>query len=429
MKKLVIMGVALSLVLSMVQMTTADDRLKLFGEARIRAFDVDNDANSARTANDRYVDGFSNDARYVDSRLRFGMAISVTEGVTANLRMDLHDDNVWGGDGKNTQADIFGRPKTVDKAINIDRMYIQVDNDLLRFQGGQIFQPFGPYHVESAYAPQNIGMALRLKFPVQIDLNYFKLDERDGTFDDTDDEKDIDLYAMQLQYKSDLFTIGTYGGAITDDSDKKYTPSVAGFWGQTSIGMLNLTATIDTFGGTKDTETDYMGTQAYLNGEVAAAGTLNIGLNLYYALAAEEDGSEEQLTSLPEKFGGFEPHEYGLQTLDDGLNPCGNNTPFDLERVGAGTVGFDIYANITIMEKITLAAQAGYAVPEDKDSASNPDLNGDLWENTAYLEGSINYIFSPQCSLVGGVYFRNVTYKNEDVEPPMGFGALMEIAW
>lgn len=438
MKKLLTAVLILCLIISMVQMATADDRLKLRGSIRLRTFNLDNETDRDRSLNDRYLDGFDNVAKYIDSRFRFGMEITLAEGVTANLRMDLHDDNIWGGKDINTDGGL-GRPLEGGSTIEIDRMYIRVEKEKFIYQGGQIFQTFGVPDSTTAYGPQNMGMALRLKLPVIIDLNYFKLkeagselDAEEGeleVFDAADSEKDTNQYGIQAQYKSDIFVFGAYYGKVKNTSEIEYDPSVIGLWATAKIGPANVIATVDRFGGSKDEEQLYTGTQAWLNGETAATETVTIGLNLYYATAGDEDGTEVQLTSLPEKYGGFEPHEYGLQTLDDGLDPAGNNTPFDPEKLGAGTIGADIYTNVEVIKNVFFAAQVGYAMPQDKDVAVNTSLNDALWENSIYFEGSVRYQFAPNCDLLGAAYYRSVSYEDEDTEDPYGLAAMLEIIW
>lgn len=438
MKTFLMVVLTLGLILITVEATVAEDRLVLKGSMRIRAYDLDNETNSDRTTNDRYLDGYDNSASYLDSRFRFGLEITLSEGVTANLRMDLHDDNVWGGSDINTDGGL-GRPKEGGPTMEIDRMFVRVEKDLLIYQGGQIFQTFGVPQMTTAYGPQNMGMALRLKLPVMVDFNYFKVSEAAGEldaeqgeqeiFDDSDNEKDINQYGIQTQYQSEQFTVGAYYATITDTSDTEYDPNVIGLWSVAQFGPVKINANLDIFGGSKDDTQDYTGTQLWLNGEIPATDTLNTGFNCYYAMAADEDGSEEQLTSMPGKYGGFEPHELGLQELDDGLDPAGNNTPFDLESIGAGTLGFDIYANMNVIKNVTLAGQIGYAMPENKDAAVNPSLNNDKWENSIYIEASVNYEFAPKSDLLGVVYYRSVSYENEDTQAPLGLAALLEIDW
>jgi len=96
MKKLLMMVLVIFLVFSLVQVTVADDRLMVNGGLRVRAFSLDNETSYAKNVDDNQ--------KYFDHRFRLGLAVTVAEGVTANLRTDLNDDAKWGTDAA------FGRP-------------------------------------------------------------------------------------------------------------------------------------------------------------------------------------------------------------------------------------------------------------------------------------------------------------------------------
>jgi len=433
MKKLLMVALVLGLVLSMAQVTVAEDRLKLDGSLRVRAINTDNNTG---------VNDADDNEKWIDSRFRLGMTLTVAEGITANLRADYQDDAVWGLD-----VNSIGRPEAADrqyassKTISIDRMFIRIERDMFIYQGGQIFQSFGVPRAASAYQPQNTGMALRLKLPVMVDLNYFKLSENGSKRDELDAEKDADIYGIQGQFASDAFTVGAFyvlqndqhkssvAGAKSEDS-----PTTIGVWGLAKLGPVALKGSLDMFGGsykvanaTGKDEIDYMGTQLWLNGEMGLSKAFKVGANIYYALAANKDGSEVQRTySTDSRFGGFEPHEafFGWNDSYSALIGTRNDTPFNpSDGDNAGSVSGDVYVQFQATDSIKLQAQIGYFTPQDEDLTQ--------WENSLLTQAYVDWTFAPKCDLAAGGYYRTDSFKN-DVEfkdAEVGMAAVLQIAW
>ena len=407
MKKFLMVAMTLCLVFSMVQVTVADDRLKLSGSLRLRAFNFDN----------RDLDADLDDnAKYFDSRMRFGLAITIAEGITANYRVDFNDDALWGEQGAN-----FGRPSSSNQRFNPDQMYVRIEKDLFILQAGNIFQAFGAPRLATSYAVLDTGFGLRLKTPVVVDFNYFKIDEGSDRIDEEDLQKDTDVYGLQASYKADMFSAGAFYAAINDSKDSADSPNVIGLWGNTKVGPVAINAALDMFGGSSDAaDVDYMGTQFWLNGEMAATEAVKVGANLYYAMGTSDDG-EKQLSTLPTpKYGGFEPHEKGVQTLADGMDPSGKNDPF-MPVQNAGSQGFDVYAFFNPMDKVTIVGQIGYFMPQEDDATE--------WESSTLLQASISYAFAPKCELLGSIYHRTDDVEDVDTDAELGMAALMQVAW
>jgi hypothetical protein len=355
-----------------------------------------------------------------------GLAITVAEGITANLRVDFFDDETWGTTGP------VGRPDHDGGDIEVDRAFIRIEKDMFIFQGGQLFQAFGNPGAFTAYAPQANGLALRLKLPVTVDVNYFKLDEGTSVIDEEDAQKDTDMYAVQVAYPSEMFTIGGYYVLASDGSELNYEDqNVIGVWGNTKIGPVKVSGALDFFGGSYDANTDYMGTQLWLGGEMAFTEAFNLGANIYYALAADSDGSELQLTEMPNKFAPFEAHEVVFRGYRDCLVSLnGSDTPFDPTGAAAGAgddagvMGMDVYGLFTPVENVTLAASIGYFSPQDDDE----DVTN--WNSSMLVEGSVTWQFAPNCNLMGATYYRSDDMEDdtrEDAE--LGMLALLAIAW
>lgn len=419
MKKFFMAALVIGLVFSMAQVTVADDRLETSGDVRIRAINHDNDDGDG---------DLEDNQKFIDSRFRLGLKVTVAEGITANLRADFFDDAVWGTTGA------FGRPASDGADIEIDRMFIRIEKDMFIFQGGQIFQAFGNPGNFTAYAPNDNGMALRLKLPVTVDLNYFKLDENTGDDTPTDytdvetdekDTRDTDMYAIQVWYPSDTFTIGGYYVLENDAAEAAFeNKNVIGVWGNTKLGPVKVSGALDFFGGTMNDATDYMGTQLWLAGEMAVTETVNVGLNFYYALAADSDG-EVQLTGMDSKLAGFEAHENAFGDYKDTFTVLvGGDTPYDPSGDNAGVMGFDVYGMFTAIENVTLGVQAGYFTPQDDDEAITQ------WNSSTLLEGSVVWQFAPKCDLMGAAFYRADDYEDDSREDAeIGMVGLLSIAW
>lgn len=420
MKKFLMVALVLGLVFSMAQVTVADDRVKFDGHTRIRAYYIDKDD----------VADADNLERYIDFRFRLGAEVTVAEGITANLRLDFQDNSVW---GKDTEA--LGRA-TEDNEMTVERAFIRIDKDMFTFQGGEIWQGFGYF---SAYTPQGVGLAMRLKLPVAIDLNYFKYSEGSAVTDDDDAndlDKDHDVYALQATYKTDTFTIGGYYGTAIDGSKVSYeNKNVIGLFGDTKLGPVAIKGAVDMFSGTQSDTVDYMGTQMWLNGEMALVENFTFGADIWYALAADEDGSEEQIVRL------LEPYEMADVPFDvyckvnhlgrhsDTTSPLGNGfpTPYEItDSTGtadnAGVMAFDLYGLFNVTENLTLGASLGYWMPQD-DNENITDRN-----SLMLFQGSVLWSFAPGCDLFAGFYHRTDDYEDvDDIDAELGLYSVLRI--
>jgi hypothetical protein len=428
MKRLLLVALALCLALSMVQVAVADDRLKVGGDFRIRAHYYNFD-------DDDGTDSDDNVEKYFQTRFRLGLDFTLAEGITTHFRADFHDDAVWGntdwaiGRESGPAYGSQGRPtKDTGFDMEIDRAYVRIERDMFIMQGGQIFQGFGYF---TAYTPQATGLALRLKLPVTIDLNYFKIDEGLSLEDEADDQKDTDQFGLQVSYKSDVFTVGGYYSLSTDGAKVDYEDqSVIGLWGSGKVGPVALKAAVDMFGGKQSSDVDYMGTQAWLNGEFTLTQALKLGANVYYALAAADDGSEVQLVRVGEN--NNVPFDGGYQMAmvpgrySDCVNVLNNGfpTPYSIapdSPGGAGVTAFDVYGIFGLMENLSLRAQIGYFSPQDKDVTE--------WESSMVYQGSVLWTFAPKCDLFGGAYARTDDLEEDDPDTEIGALAVLKVHW
>lgn len=399
-------ALVLGLVFSMAQVTVADDRVTFNGHTRIRGYYID--------ADDSGDD--DNVSRYIDFRFRLGAVVNVAEGITANLRLDFNDNSVWGSD-TGTEGRTEG-----DDELTVERAYIRIEKDMFIFQGGEIWQGFGHF---SAYTPQGVGFATRLKLPLMIDLNYFKVDEGDDVTDDNDSyddsDKDHDVYALQGTYKSDMFTIGGYyateiNDAATDDTtdDDFENKNVIGLFGDTKIGPVGIKAALDMFSGTKNDDVDYMGTQMWLNGEMGLTEAFTFGADIFYAMAADDDGSEEQITRIAKSLDDvpFDVfcHVNHLGRYSDTTSPFGGfPTPYEPQD-NAGVTAFNAYGLYNVMENLTLGLSAGYWMPQESDYLGD---GVDDWESSILIQASVLWTFAPNCDLFAGMYHRADDMDND----------------
>lgn len=360
MKKLLIVLATIILVVSMSICATAEDRLKLdYGQFYIRGFSIYNPS---------YDSDAEADTAWWHMRFRNQWSYDVMEDIKVTLRYDIHEGD-W---GINTNA--WGRADSAtdfDRQFQVDRIYGRVDKPMFTFVGGQQYQSFG---YDTAYSPQKLGFALRLKFPVVIDLNYFKDDEGTdaSTNDEVDENKDTDIYAAQISITREQFKAGAYGVQKKDYSDADDSPYCIGLYGGMTLAGFDLKAAIDQFGGEQSDAVDYMGTQFWFSPSYNVNENIKAGAQVYYALARDDD-TEVQLVDIADPFGGFWYHEkFGAVGEDALVAVIPNYSPFDPTGDGAGSQSFDAWVNYTLIEKITLGAQIGYYTPED-DGLTNID--------------------------------------------------------
>jgi len=430
MKKLLLAALTLCLVLSLVQVTFAEDRLKSNGEFRIRAYNVDNAD---------YTSDLKDHQTYYDMRLRVGLVWAAAPGITANLRTDIQDDAKWGLD-----TGAFGRPSEA-KQLNTDRAYLRIEKDMFILQGGQIAQYFGNGGYFSAYGPQDPGFALRLKLPVMVDLNYFKLSEDGSVVDDAGTEEggsnatqDLDLYAVQAQYKADAFQIGGYYATMVDGTDLERTPNLFGVWGNTMLGPVKLMGSLDLYGGNYGKDAagdtiDAVGTNLWLRGSMAVTDTVTFGADVYYGMARDKDENQHQMSVygygvIGTRFGGMEPMEEAAQWAKDSYDYLGtSDQPFDLYN-GCGDVGADIYGSFKATESIDVVAQLGYYTPQDSDLAV-VDEDGDKLNSITLFSVGASYTFAPHCRVIGIGFYRSADIENVSTDATTGLIGEVSIGW
>jgi hypothetical protein len=346
MKKIIVIALALMMVAGVVY---AEDRLTLSGSHRTAGWTVEgSDWNS------------DTEADFITNRLRLGGKIAVADDVAVNFRMDLGD-ATWGDSFATGYVQRPGRTNNANQ-IDIDRLYGEIKKDMWELSIGQQFLGLGVSEVLDANMPAAV---LRIKPMEQLKFSviYAKVDENGSTNDDIAD--DTDFYAANVSYDTDTFSLKVYYGMQTDDSAAEAEPSGGGIYASTALGMLNLQAELDFFGGDSAT-TDYSGTQFFLAADAGLTEALKLGAEFFYAAGDDED---TQITGFSDWYT-FTPMSYNTPQSGNisAFEPNGTTSPFDPSGAGAGTMGATIWADYAVMEGLKLGAKVGYWTVDEDDN-------------------------------------------------------------
>jgi len=394
MKKFCIIVLAVLFVAGIVSEVVAEDRLKLSGAFRARAWYWDNNENFNDNNN-------ADELQYFDQRMRVQAVITAAEGVTANLRFDFSEAQ-WGqqtstsrgAQGGWNRADV-GRP-----TFQVDRAFGRWDRDLFTLSVGQAFAAVSLN--EGLYAGNQFGAILRLKLPVVLDFVYSKNSENGGLTDNDIngvDTEDTDLFAAQANFKRDNWSAGVAGAMFNDNSNTDDSPWGFSFFGTADFGPLALKGQLDYFGGDRGS-TDYKGTQIWVNGQFQIMPTLFVGAHVWWA--NDQSGGDRQITGLsdagdPVRFADLGPFEGDILPLENLAAYCGGEvqtTPeFDPSGQSAGAIGGTIYAGWRFMEPLFLEGQYLYVAPN---STSRTVLN-----KVQVVGLQLSYDFLPNTTLAG----------------------------
>ena len=208
-----------------------------------------------------------------------------------------------------------------------------------------------------------------------IDNDLADFDE--GALEDDDFAEDTDHYAVNLSMPFGNFDSNLYYAMVNDDSELEAEPWVLGFMATGSVGMVNLTGEIDTFGGDMADGTDYEGTQIYLSADSDVTDMVNIGGEIIWA-AGTDDDDETQITGLTDWA------SWTATTSNTPLSTWATATlswsAFDPFDESAGSVGASIFADFTPMEKLSCGTKIMYLESEEDGYA-----DGDMTSYNAYV--------------------------------------------
>jgi len=346
MKKFFIIALAIIFVAPFVaDMAIAGD-LSTSGTMRVRAWSID--------------DG-TTEKEYWDQRFRLGATFSAAEGVSAHLRLDFNE-NAWGN------QDWSGSRSVGDNELQVDRAYLQIDQEKYKIKAGQLYAGLGGI---SAYDNNQYGILADIKDlgPVTLTLGFLKLDEDQtapGT-DLTDDSpfEDLDHYIANVAFASGAYSANVFTAVQMDDTVAADEPSMFGANVKTTIADIALFVELDTFTG-DSASFDYIGTQLYVNAEMKFSDQLTGGVDLVYA-EGTDDSTEIQLTQLGDNFSDWTlmdrgPFQADITAFDD-MDPSGQN---------GGSMGGGVYVDFAAMDDLLVQASIfTYSMPEDGTNPAN----------------------------------------------------------
>lgn len=331
--------------------------------------------------------GDSDKYSYFYQRLRMIMKLQPTKGISANLRFDFAE-GIWGQDQDFNTA----RPSNDNSELQVDRAYVDVNQDTFRLRAGLMFIPLG---ITQVYRDNQPALQLNIKTPtpVGVRLGYVKVSEGigvGGSLSDGDDENDdTDRFFIDVGYKKDSLKINAYYWMQNDDGtgdsngdgivdNFKDEPTLMGVTAHGTLGGFKLTGELATFGGDNGNGVDYTGTQLVLIGTKEINDSLTLGLESYYSSPADSD--EKKITYVGNPFArkdmefggnyGWDDLVYGRSGTQTYAGPAGGPLPGDFLdpfMTGTGSIGAGIAAKYKAMEKLTLIGMFDYLVAADDD--------------------------------------------------------------
>jgi hypothetical protein len=384
MKKIFLIAMALMMVAGMAY---AEDRLSLNGSFRVWGWSTEGSDWNSDTTQD-----------WIGQRLRVGGKIAVADDVSVNFRMDFGESN-W-GDQYGPGGGYVVRPRgnngtTNSSQLDIDRAFVQIDKEFWGLTAGQQYLGLGVAEVLDANVPA-LNLQIKPMEQLKISLIYAKISENGSYADDTytqnvydindveidpdtgevtlepryaigDSCEDVDFYAFNVSYDADNFSLKAYYGMQDDQTPAEVNPSGGGIYGSMALGMLNLQAELDMFGGDAADGTDFTGTQFYLAADAGLTEMIKLGAEFFYAAG---DDTDVQITGWSDWFT-FTPMSMNTPMSGEfsAFEPNGTTSPFDPSGAGAGSMGGTLWADFNIMEGLKAGAKIGYwEVDEDQNT-------------------------------------------------------------
>ncbi|MEJ2158288.1 MAG: hypothetical protein P8X96_23425 [Desulfobacteraceae bacterium] len=367
----------LLMVLALVSPAMAASKVSISGHYQVSAVTADNivDQNAQTDTGD------ADKRDYIYQRFRVQPVIQASDAVKATLRFDFAEGQ-WGQDQDFTTA------RAVDTGVSgelqVDRAYADVNMGWLNVRAGLQFIYAGQTQV---YRDNQPGLQFMIKTPspVGFRLAYVKASEGIGVgspfdrlSDETDVNEDTDRYLGDLSINTDPVKLNIFYVMQKDDgtdgvTDFKDEPWVAGLRVRSMLGSVSIAGEVATFGGDNGNGTDYVGTQANVNGMMKFSDALTVGMDLIYSTA--QGANEQKITAIGNPFARLDVvsgGSFGWDTLTYGRNnaPVFAGLPvdgdvFDPFRTGAGCIGAGIGAKFVPVQKVTLIGQFHYMVADD----------------------------------------------------------------
>lgn len=411
------------MVLALVSPAMAASQVTITGHYDVWALAGDNVTAQNSAANPAVADdlGDADKHSYIHQRFRVQPQIKVADGITGNLRFDISE-GIWGQD-RDFDPNRAGDTSTNsdDSELQVDRAFVDVDMAWVRIRAGLQFIPAGQTQVYRDNQPA-LQFNIKTGTPMGIRLAWVKASESigvaTGLSDDGNENEDTDRYLVDLSYSTDpikinaFYVMQTDGGTGDTDGDGivdnfEDEPNVAGLRVRTSVGGVDISGEVATFGGDDGNGTDYVGTQANVNGMMKISDALSLGLDLFYSSAA--GANEKKIIYIGDPFARFDVKfggTMGWDLLTYGRNPAQlfmSSPPggpldgdiFDPFNTGAGSIGAGIGAKFIPVDKVTLIGQLHYMTADDDDI---PGVTGEFESGYNLLVAAI-YQLAPKTSL------------------------------
>ncbi len=373
------------MVLAIVAPAMAESKVSISGHYQVSAVAADNIVDQ----NTQTDTGDADKREFIYQRFRVQPVIQASDAVKATLRFDFAEGQ-WGQDQDFTTA------RAVDTGVSgelqVDRAYADVNMGWLSVRAGLQFIYAGQTQVFRDNQPALV-FNIKTPSPVGFRLAYIKASEGIGVgspfrrlADDSAPYEDTDRYLGDLSINTDpvklnIFYVMQKDDGYGDTSDPpdgvidnfKDEPWVAGLRVRSAMGALAIKGEVATFGGDNGNGTDYVGTQANVNGMIKLSDAVTVGMDLIYSTA--QGANEQKITAIGNPFARLDivsGGSFGWDTLTYGRNnaPVFAGLPvdgdvFDPFRTGAGCIGAGIGAKFIPVQKVTLIGQFHYMVADD----------------------------------------------------------------
>ncbi|MGW8313910.1 MAG: porin [Desulfuromonadales bacterium] len=356
--------VAALVMVGMAMPVIAEDRLKLSGEMRTRAFTTDYSADGVASDNNHDV--------WANQRLRVAGTIAVAEGVSISFRTDITEGTNWGdsstfgaGPGNPERTNGSGHARSGSQQ-QWDRAYMDLTTGMFHLRAGQQYVGTGGTW---AVDTQDSGLLLNIKTSVPITL--FGIVDRDGG---SKSAQDSFLYGGYLAPKGDSYSAKIIAAGY--HGPDSLTPYLLGVSGSTDFGPVKVFGEFDYFTGDHDSNTDAFGTQLFLDGSMAVTDALTVGLQGFYALG---DNDDQQYVRLGNGFNGWDPimdvgtslsnEEIVLGAAFQPLAAAGftsfDGNPMDFTGASAGVMSPRLYGNFKLSDDMSFGLSGAYLTVED----------------------------------------------------------------
>jgi hypothetical protein len=394
-KKMICLLVCCLPVIAMCSPVSADSKVDFSGAFYLWAVSEQEDDHDPATDDDR---------SYFEQKLRVSGTYKANDNVSANLRAD-YSDGVWGDDFTTSPG---WAEASEDQSIEVERAYVTLKRGIFSADVGQHWSGTANYIL---WDSQSTGVTVKFDLPVDIALHYSKVDEKGG-LEDKDETQDTDFYAANFAYSSDAFATNLTYAALDDQTDNDVSPWAIGLQTTTKLGPVGLNVEVDQFGGS-DGANDVIGTQAYLDANLAPSKAISCGLRVLYAMGTD-DPNETQVSHISAWVESFLPFgtegpmwgwPYTQSTHPVGY-PIKFKTDFDPAGANGGVVAFSPYIIFKATENLTLRAKVAHLTPQED---ANTQLD-DIFTGFAQVDWTVPML--PGTTLSAAYIYDKPSYKD-----------------